>query len=65
MGAVLRLCGQNVQVLRVERNGYFAWGCFPKKAGVELIAADDAKGPGVRFKESARTKIKRGRRKSD
>jgi predicted transcriptional regulator len=35
-----------------------------EKAGVEFIPADDHRGPGVRLKESARTKIKRGR-KSD
>ena len=36
-----------------------------EKAGVEFIPADDHKGPGVRLKERARTKLTRGRRKSD
>ena len=36
-----------------------------ERAGVEFIPADDHKGPGVRLKERARTKLTRGRRKSD
>ena len=35
-----------------------------EKAGVEFIPEDDHKGPGVRLKESARTKPKRGRRRA-
>ena len=35
-----------------------------EKAGVEFIPEDDHKGPGVRLKERARTKPKRGRRKA-
>ena len=34
-----------------------------EKAGVEFIPEDDHKGPGVRLKESTRTKPKRGRGK--
>ena len=33
-----------------------------EKAGVEFIPADDQKGLGVRLKERARTKVKRGRK---
>ena len=35
-----------------------------ERAGVEFIPEDDHKGPGVRLKERARTKPKRGRRKA-
>ena len=35
-----------------------------EQAGVEFIPEDDHKGPGVRLKERARTKPKRGRRKA-
>ena len=34
-----------------------------ERAGVEFIPEDDHKGPGVRLKERARTKPKRGRRR--
>ena len=35
-----------------------------EKAGVEFIAEDDHKGPGVRLKERTRTQPKRGRRRA-
>ena len=35
-----------------------------EKAGVEFVPEDDHKGPGVRLKEKARTKPKRGRRRT-